>query len=148
MRLVRRRDGTREFQVATWREFRADWLAAPREHRGLFDEDRRPCVFRPAGADGQEPSYIAPHPMVWERVRARTREAMAQAPPRKRTRRCEACDTELTVARELSGLWVFRCGSCGSTEMFGKDVVGGTVGAGESEVRRSVRGVDLPEPPA
>jgi hypothetical protein len=39
----------------------------------------------------------------------------------------------MTVSREYENVWTFRCEVCKSVEAWGKDVVGGTQGAGERE---------------
>ena len=146
MKIVRRPDGTHDVQVATWREFQDAWRAAPVEHRAVFD-DGRPCVYRPARADEETgllgASYLSPLPGLWALVRSRTKELVALREPRKRERNCAACGSAMTLTRELATVWVFHCAVCKAVEQFGKDVIGGTIGAGESEVPRAFPGVDV-----
>ena len=116
----------------TWREFLQAWRQADQAHRVVLP-DGRPAA-RTDGEGEVPPSYTSLHPHVWPVLRARLKEAFALVPPSsKRVRLCEACRSELKVSREESMVWHFKCETCGSIEIYGKDFVGGTPGAGEKE---------------
>ena len=65
-----------------------------------------------------------------------------QHPPR--TRLCEACGTAMRLTHEWSEVWTFACERCHSAEIWGKDVVGGTRGAGTREVGEPERQEETP----
>lgn len=151
MKVTRRKDGTQEVQVDAWADFRQDWQAAPPEHRVIFDEDRRPAVYRPATAttlpDGEiastEPSYVAISPEAWARIRPILKRAVVA---RKRELLCATCGSVMAMTRELASCWAFKCEICKAVATVAKSLVGGTEGAGEAEVRPWVPGMDVRHP--
>lgn len=132
MYISRLADGTLILEVR-WREFADAWASAPLAERVALD-DGRPAVIR-HDRDGGQPSFLTVYPTTWGMVRHRLMEAFAGERPTKRTRRCQACDSILTVAREYPQAWTFKCPACGGREVWGKNLVGGTRGAGEEEKR-------------
>ena len=119
-----------------WDMFAQEWRAAAAKERVVLD-DGRPAIRRapPADEENGEVTNTTLAPVLWERVKARQREAFAMNPAPPRTRLCQACRAELEVSREYGAVWCFRCESCGRSETWGKDILGGTHGAGEGEKR-------------
>jgi len=107
-------------------EFSKEWRAAAPEDRVVL-EDKRPAV-RHRVEEGT--LYFTPHPEAWERLKRLPRGRLVVSG---KTRLCEFCSTELRVSREFHDVWSFVCPSCKSTEVHGKRLVGGTLGAGEKE---------------
>lgn len=128
MLLDRQRDGTIIFS-GTWKEFIADWKAATPDNRVILD-DGRPAVRRP---DADPVTYFTIYPQIWPEIRHKLKAMMALTPPKKRERLCELCRNPMRVSREYEGAWCFTCQVCRSTEIHGKDHVGGVWGAGEKE---------------
>lgn len=124
-------DGTLVVETR-WQDFAAEYRAAPKVRRAVL-MDGRPAVVRPQ-PEG-EPSYLTVPPAVWHLVRVKVSEHLAGQPAPKRVRHCQNCDAELRVAREYAHAWTFTCPGCGSREVWGKAIVGGTEGAGEVEKR-------------
>jgi len=119
-----------------WDRFCQSWrVATPRERVVL--NDGRPAIRREPSPDEEdgEITYTTIAPALWEKIKQRQREAFALTPPPPRTRLCQACRAPLKVAREYGDCWTFVCDQCKSTEIHGKDLVGGTWGAGEAEKR-------------
>ena len=135
MILTRRKDGGLVFEER-WSRFCSEWRAASAKERVVL-EDGRPAVRReprPEDEDG-EVTFTTLAPALWERVKSRQREAFAMEPPPKRVRLCQACRAPMVVSREYEAVWCFRCPVCGSSETWGKDLLGGVHGAGEREKR-------------
>mgnify|MGYP001561557671 CR=1 FL=1 len=135
MFLERRPDGGLVFNDR-WDRFSVSWRQATDAERVVL-EDGRPAIRReplPDETDG-EVTFTTLAPELWERIKSRQREAFALAPPPPRTRWCQACRAAMVVSREYDVVWCFRCPTCGSSETWGKDVLGGTRGAGETEKR-------------
>ena len=135
MILTRRKDGGLVFEER-WDRFCSEWRAASAKERVVLD-DGRPAVRReprPEDEDG-EVTFTTLAPALWERIKSRQRAAFAMEPPPKRVRLCQACRAEMGVAREYESVYCFRCPVCGSSETWGKQIVGGTFGAGEKEKR-------------
>lgn len=128
MLLDRQPDGTIIFSM-TWKLFIADWRAATSENKVILD-DGRPAVRRP---ETDPVSYVTLYAAIWPEIRYKLQEMMALTPPKKRERLCELCRNSMTVSREYEGCWTFVCDVCKSTEIHGKDHVGGTIGQGERE---------------
>lgn len=135
MLLERYRDGALMFSVR-WDKFAQDWRTATAKERVVLD-DGRPAIRRePAeGDEDGEVTYTTLAPELWNRIKSRQREAFAMNPPPPRTRLCQACRAPLKVSREYEAVWTFRCETCGSSETWGKQEVGGSWGAGEKEKR-------------
>lgn len=133
MILHRRPDGSILFEVA-WKDFRADWRKATAAQKVVLD-DRRPAVrIETRGPDGAPEVRITTIAgPLWERLRPRLQAAMRGDQPHRRLRLCGACRAELTVTREYGDSWTFRCPQCRTVEVWGKRIVGGTMGAGEQE---------------
>lgn len=114
----------------TWKQFLVEWRRSDQRHRAVLD-DGRPAVIH----DGEPPSYHTVVPALWAHVKPQLQERLVlrQHPPRARL--CEACGTPMHLTHEWSEVWTFACERCGSVEAWGKDVVGGTWGAGEVERR-------------
>lgn len=79
--------------------------------------------------------YRTLHPLIWQASRKILKEygARALVQPVSRTRLCQSCLTPMAVKRELEGIWVLACPMCESVELWGKQLVGGTQGAGDRE---------------
>lgn len=131
MLFTRRADGTLLVEL-TGKQFTEMWRQAPHAHRLVMD-DRRPAV-RKVEEDGITLYTI--HAMLWEILRDLPR---GQAKVQNRVVRCDACGSDMTVAREYdgggksAGCWCFKCPKCASTEIWSKEILGGTKGAGEKE---------------
>jgi hypothetical protein len=110
-----------------WREIRQ----APREARVVLD-DNRPGVKKQTEL-GE--IILTLYPAVWAKQKKILKEKRGYEliQPVSRTRLCDLCATPMKVIRELEQLWVMKCPACRSTEMWGKQLVGGTWGAGEKE---------------
>ena len=133
MLLERYRDGGLMFQTR-WDKFAQDWRTSTAKERVVLD-DGRPAIRREAADEDGEITYTTLAPELWSRIKSRQREAFAMNPPPPRTRLCQACRAEMKVSREFEAVWCFTCPTCGSSETWGKDVVGGSIGAGEKEKR-------------
>lgn len=84
------------------------------------------------------------HPEVWERMvfaasrqthnmkEYLTRFEAGEAP--QRSRLCRKCGAELRARLEREIWWAFYCPTCEHREVWGKQIVGGTWGAGEKEI--------------
>lgn len=107
------------------------WKTSAMADRLVLD-DQRPAV-RSTSPEGV--SLITIHPDAWDRVRAHIKPLLKQGelvhPNKKRL--CEFCGSELKVKREMTDAWVFHCPACQTSEIHGKNLVGGTLGAGEKE---------------
>lgn len=123
-------DGTLLIELR-WQDFAAQWRAVPQASKSILT-DGRPAI-RQLGEAGKQPSYRTIPFGIWTIVRQRAREAFLANPPAKRERRCQNCDTAMKVAREYAHAWTFKCPKCMGSEIWGKDQVGGTRGAGENE---------------
>ena len=115
-----------------WRHFLEDWRTATPAERTVLP-DRRPAVRR-EGEDGRA-TYLTIYPAVWEFMRGRITEAFRQTPPPKRVRLCAGCREEMVVTIEYEDVWCWTCPQCRSSETWGKNLVGGTIGAGLKEKR-------------
>lgn len=109
-------------------EFLRQWKLTARDARVVL-EDRRPAIR----THTDPVTYLTIHPYVWDLVKQKLKETLRGTPPPPRTRRCEGCGGELKVTREYEQVWVFACDRCKSVETHGKNLVGGSVGAGEKE---------------
>lgn len=134
MLIDRRRDGSLVFNCR-WDHFVKEWRGAPLNRRVVLD-DGRPAVRRPPEEDQQgTETYTTIAPALWDTIKKRQREAFGGNPPPPRTRLCQACRQPMRMVREYSDVWCFKCDTCGSSETWGKQIVGGTRGAGEIEKR-------------
>jgi len=113
--------------LTRWAAFAQEWRTAEPSRRMVLSDGRPGILSERSGS-----VLTLPDP-VWQLVKRGFRDQLQQEPPRKRTRRCEACGADLERAREFEWAWTFVCRRCQSTEVWGKDRVGGTVGAGERE---------------
>src|SRR3990167_6624457 len=132
MLMDRRKDGSLVFGT-TWQDFILDWKLARQEDKVRLD-DGRPAVVRHQPDTG-DISYVTLHPRVWSVVRMKFQEMLQLNPPRKRERLCRACRQPMTVARETTDVWCFKCTRCDTTDIEAKALVGGTLGQGEEEKR-------------
>ena len=135
MFLERRKDGGLLFNER-WDRFSQEWHRADHKQRVVLD-DGRPAIRREPSPDGEdgEITFTTLAPELWNRIKSRQREAFLINPPPPRTRLCQACRAEMAVTKEYENVWCFKCSVCGSSETWGKDIVGGTRGAGETEKR-------------
>lgn len=119
-----------------WDRFSVLWRTSPAKERVVLD-DGRPAIRREPSPDeeGGEVTFTTLAPELWNRIKSRQREAFVMNPPPPRTRLCLACRGEMKVSREYEAVWCFRCPTCGSSETWGKDLLGGSVGSGEKEKR-------------
>lgn len=131
MILDRLSDGSLVFS-GTWKDYVAEYRKATRAQDAVLP-DGRPAVRR-VNEDG-EVSYVSIYPSIWSDIRPKLKEMRALSPPKKREHLCELCRSPMKVAREYEGAWTFSCDVCKSTEIHGKDHVGGVWGAGEKEQR-------------
>ena len=129
--LVEKYQGCRVFS-GRWDEFLRQWNAAPQANRVVLP-DKRPAVRRPPDEGEDKPSYVTVHPLVWEDIRPRLEQRMALRVHPRRARLCQACGAEMRVSKEYEQVWAMVCTVCKSVEAWGKDIVGGTPGAGEKE---------------
>ena len=137
MQVERLPDRSLVFAVG-WAEFRRLWLEAELKDRVVLDTGRPAVLTGTDPLDGRR-SYHAPHASIWAIVRAQQRHR-AQAPGvvvvhPKRGRLCQQCGAEMEMVREHEHTWAFACPACKSSEVYGKDRLGGTEGAGEAEKR-------------
>ena len=132
MLMDRRPDGSLVFGT-TWQDFILDWKLAKQADTVLLD-DGRPAVVRRHPETG-EVSYVTLHPRVWDVVRQKFQETLRLDPPKKRERLCRACRQSMTVSRETTDVWCFKCTRCDTTDIEAKALVGGTRGQGEEEKR-------------
>lgn len=111
--------------------FLEKWKVAPLRDKMALD-DGRPAVRT---VDDQGINLTTIHPEMWGRVRAIIKPLLkkAELDHPSRGRMCELCGMTLKLVRELSDTWVFYCDACHTGEVHGKNIVGGTVGAGEKE---------------
>ena len=135
MILERYTDGGLMFAIR-WDLFAQEWRTATPKERVVLN-DGRPAIRREPteGDEDGETTYTTLVPALWDEINKRQKEAFAIHPPPPRTRFCQACRAELKVAREYEAVWCFSCPRCGSAETWGKDVLGGSIGAGEKEKR-------------
>lgn len=118
--------------AGTWKAFLLDWRTAkPEERTVLPDTTKRPAVRR-EGEAGRV-TYLTIYPAVWEFMRGRIKEAFLRNPPAKRVRLCQGCRAEMVVSIEYEDVWCFVCPQCQSSETWGKQLLGGTRGAGVKE---------------
>lgn len=114
-----------------WTDFLKEWRTADHADKCVLP-DGRPAVRR----DGDpRPTYTTVSMPFWDILRHKLKAAYAARPAPKRVRLCAGCLTEMEVARELAEVWTFRCKRCRSVEIHSKRIVGGTLGAGETEKR-------------
>lgn len=133
--IARYRDGGLLFNER-WDRFSVQWRTSAPHERVILD-DGRPAIRRepnPIEPDG-EVTYVTLASALWDTIKKRQKAAFAMEPPPPRTRLCQACRAEMKVSREYEAVWCFRCEACGSSETWGKDVLGGTQGSGEKEKR-------------
>lgn len=117
------------------KEFWGSMQRAPKSARVVLP-DNRPGLKRETELGAV---IVTLHPAVW----AKQRKVLLQKrgydliQPVARTLLCELCAEPMKVVREMEQLWVMKCPVCKGTEMWGKQIVGGTWGAGEKEKRAS-----------
>jgi len=111
--------------------FLEKWKVAALKDRLVLD-DQRPAV-RSTTDEGVSLTTI--HPEAWMRVRATIKPLLKQQELKhpSRGRLCEFCGSELKMVREMTDAWVFNCVACHTSEIHGKNLVGGTQGAGIAE---------------
>jgi hypothetical protein len=134
MILATLRDRSLVFEDA-WGALRQKWRAAPSADQVIL-EDGRPAV-RLYVEDGRV-AYQSVPPAVWGEIKGKLamRSQLIGGGPiahPKRGRLCVTCGAALEVTKEYGSAWCFRCPICRAVEVFGKDVIGGTVGAGDVE---------------
>lgn len=112
-------------------EFWGAMKAAPKDARVVLP-DNRPGVKRQTDLGDV---ILTLYPAVWAMQKRKLKELRGYdlIQPVSRTRLCQICLTPMKVTREMEQLWVMKCPACKSTEMWGKQFVGGTWGAGEKE---------------
>lgn len=134
MLLDRLPSGSPVFSLA-WKQFADEWRTTDQRHHAVLD-DGRPAVIH----DGDPPSYHTVAAALWEHVRPRLAALLATRQHPARHRLCEACGTAMRLTHEWTDVWTFACERCGSVEAWGKDVVGGTIGAGARELGDHAKG--------
>lgn len=127
MLLTRQHDGSLLIEDRGDR-FTQAWRLAL-QHERVVMADGRPAIRKdsPLGV-----TYTTVHRHAWDLLKKLPRNRpMVQ----NRIRLCEWCGNEMKVAREFESCWAFHCPKCKSSEVWGKNLVGGTVGGGEEEKR-------------
>lgn len=130
MLMTRQPDGSLLFE-GSWSDFLMDWKLAKQADKVVL-ADRRPAVVR-RHPDTGEVSYVTLHPRVWDIARAQFQEMLRLNPPKKRERLCRACRQPMTISRETTDVWCFKCSRCDTVDIEAKALVGGTIGAGQEE---------------
>jgi hypothetical protein len=115
-----------------WQDFLHEWRAASPENRVVLP-DKRPAVRRPPSESDPRPSYVTVHAKAWEEIKPKLAMRMRLMAHPKRGRLCAACGATMKVTQELEEVWSFSCPVCKSVENWGKNLVGGQMGAGERE---------------
>ena len=113
-----------------WDLLVANWRAAPLRKRIVLT-DNRPAVL------SRDETVVTTVPMpVWLEARKKlkkTEDFYFSGAAGRGDRMCEMCNAKLRLTKEFTHAWAFRCEVCKSVEVHGKDKVGGTIGAGETE---------------
>lgn len=129
--LIERHNGCPVFAGA-WQDFLREWRAAAPENRVVLPDNRPAVRKEPEGVEDR-PSYTTVHAVAWESIRPALQRRLALTQHPKRARLCQACGAEMRVAQELEQVWSFQCPQCRSVETWGKNLIGGQMGAGEKE---------------
>ena len=117
--------------IVTSKEFWSTMAAAPRSARCVL-KDNRPGVKKDTELG---PVILTLAPAVWAKQKKVLKEKRGYdliVPPAK-TKLCLFCSTPMKVTQELEQIWIMQCPHCRGTELWGKQLVGGTWGAGEKE---------------
>jgi len=110
------------------RAFNAEFRRSTEAQQFVLD-DGRPAIMA-------EPLFGVPHAVtmymhVWE---IRKSQYLAKhLPAGSHERGCPTCGCKMEVTRELESTWSFRCPVCKTVDAWGKQIVGGTHGAGQKE---------------
>ena len=117
--------------VVTSKEFWATMAKTPTSDRVVM-EDCRPGVRRETELG---PVVLTLAPAVWEKQKKvlKAKRGYDLILPPAQTKLCLFCSAPMKVTRELEQISIMKCPHCQATEMWGKQVVGGTLGAGEKE---------------
>jgi len=94
--------------------------------------DKRPAIAKYAPRttlEDSEQTYYTLHWYIWERIRSLPQYQNVPS----RTRLCDNCGTALKVKEEREDHWLFACPRCDTREFWGKQLIGGTIGAGQRE---------------
>lgn len=131
MLLTHRPDGSLLIEC-NGRQFGDLWKTATVAERVVMD-DRRPAIRRQSDLGL---TYYTIAGVLWEILRSLPR---GQPKVQNKIMRCDACGSDMQVTHEYdgggqsAGFWTFVCPKCRSTEIWSKEIVGGTKGAGEKE---------------
>ena len=96
-------------------------------------EDRRPAVRK---VNDLGITYYTIVGMLWEVLKGLPR---GQRKVQNKVMHCDACGSKMKVTHEYdgngqgAGFWTFACDACKSREIWSKEIVGGTPGAGTKE---------------
>lgn len=110
--------------------FRAEWHKVKHDRtKWRKTSDGRPAIVTVTVLD--IPQWITVTEVAWDimkSVAGRKGVTTNQQP-------CRTCGSAMQMTRELGHTWSFRCNNCKTVHAFGKDRIGGTIGAGETEKR-------------
>ena len=131
MLITHRLDGSTLIEL-TGKQFREKYAVATQTEKVVMN-DRRPAVRTVSELGTTYYTILAP---LWELL---CRLPRHRPKVENRVMRCDACGSDMTVAREYdgggkgAGFWCFSCDRCKSTEIWSKSIVGGTAGQGQKE---------------
>ena len=123
--------------------FQQEFQKTPKEDRVKL-KDGRLGLRRHDVMDPESYTVMTVHQEVWERMvfaakrqtsnmkEFLTRFEQKAAPAKKRL--CKECGAEQKERMEKEQWWSFYCPSCEKNEIWGKNLIGGTWGAGEKEI--------------
>lgn len=129
----RRPDGSTVIEL-DYEPWRAQWLQATNEEKAVL-EDSRPAIRREPFMSGLPPTYVTLRHALWDALKKFERRNPAFFEDNSHPthgRNCSACKAELKLKREWHHGWLFYCPRCQSSELLGKELYGGTIGAGEA----------------
>ena len=132
MLITHRSDGSTLIEL-TGKQFQDRYKIANLAERVVMD-DRRPAVRSVSELGTTYYTILAP---LWVLLCHLPRN---RPKVENRVMRCDACGGDMRVTREYdgggkdAGCWCFKCPRCKSTEIWSKDIVGGSKGGGEKEL--------------
>lgn len=132
MLITHRPDGSTLIEL-TGKQFTEKYREADRNERVVMD-DRRPAVRRQTELGV---TYYTILGRLWEILKGLPR---GTPKVQNKVMYCDACGAPMQVTHEYdgggqgAGFWTFACDRCKSSEIWSKDTVGGSRGAGEKEV--------------